>query len=69
MNKNEEAYCKHDLNILSGENVDTESHYPVDTKSYYPKTQVSSMYGMMCDELLESVNEYPFGFILPDVEI
>lgn len=46
MNKNEEAYCKHDLNVLFDGTVDTESHYP--------KTQVSSMYGMMCDELVES---------------
>lgn len=38
MNKNEEAYCKHDLNVLFGGTVDTESHYPVDTKSHYPKT-------------------------------
>ena len=59
MNEKEKAYCKHDLNVLFGSAVDTESHYP--------KTQVSSAFGMMCEDLVESTQQKDYGEEMLDI--
>lgn len=54
MDKKEKAYCKHDLNVLFGNEVQKVE------PTQHSKTEVSSMYGMMCDELVfseETINE------------
>lgn len=57
MNDIEKAYCKHDLNVLFGESVDTESHFPDELVSDYPYSNVKYSFNGSKKELTEYAKE------------